>query len=89
MSFEIEVKHVEQPKLCDACFRDLLDRKSDTDAQHCVYCQHTGAQANVTVKDGQIVLWTITGPITPEQAVELASRMHSDDPVMASSPAVN
>ncbi len=85
MSFQIEeLKDVEQPRLCDECYQNVLDRKSDTDAQHCVYCKHTRAQAIVTVKDGRVVFWLLNGPMSLEEAEQLSGLQagnHKDVPI--------
>jgi hypothetical protein len=79
MTDQMKIDHAGQPRLCDACHQDLLNRISDADAQHCVYCKHTGTQAIISVKDGRIIFWTISGPATVEQAAQLAGRMQEDE----------
>ena len=80
--------HVKQPALCDECHRDILSRKADGNAQHSVYCAHTGTQAIVTVKSGQIVFWTISGPMTIAEAEQLTG-LQAQDGVMPMPPAIN
>jgi hypothetical protein len=75
----INNKHANQPGLCEECQQDVLNRISDADAQHHVYCKHTATQATISVKDGRIIFWTISGPATVEQAAQLAGRMQGDE----------
>ena len=74
-----EQNHAPQPKICDTCYRDLMNRMSDGDAVHYVFCQHTGTQATVTLKAGHIALWTSSGPMTMAQAARLSNAMQAGD----------